>query len=60
LIAFCAERSPWFAVPRYVEVLEDLPRNEHGKVRKRLLRDAGNTERTWDRVAARMQVKSAH
>ena len=39
--AFCAERLPYFAVPGFVEVLDDLPRTENGKVQKFRLRERG-------------------
>jgi crotonobetaine/carnitine-CoA ligase len=47
---------PYFAVPRYLRVLDDLPRTENGKVRKFRLRDEGVTDDTWDRVAAGYRV----
>ncbi len=41
LIAFLEERMPRFMVPRYVEVMDDLPRNETSmRVRKFELRRA--------------------
>lgn len=40
---------PHFAVPRYYERVDDLPRTPNGKVRKIELREAGITGRTWDR-----------
>jgi crotonobetaine/carnitine-CoA ligase len=52
LIRHCAERSPYFAVPRYVEVLDALPRTASEKIRKVELRDAGVGPGTWDRVVA--------
>jgi carnitine-CoA ligase len=55
-IRFCSANGPWFAVPRYVEILADLPRNEHGKLRKGQLRYIG-TDSIWDRVAAGVRVK---
>jgi len=57
LIRFLVPRMPRFMVPRYVQVLEDLPRNETTRrVRKNELRDAGLTEGTWDREAAGISV----
>jgi crotonobetaine/carnitine-CoA ligase len=49
LIAFCEPRLPYFAVPRYVEFMDDLPRTENGKVQKYKLRERGVTAATWDR-----------
>lgn len=51
LIGFCETRLPYFAVPRFVAFLADLPRTENGKVQKYKLRDQGVTRETWDREA---------
>lgn len=48
LIAFCAPRLPYFAVPRYLEFLCELPMTENGKVQKYKLRERGITPQTWD------------
>jgi crotonobetaine/carnitine-CoA ligase len=54
LIAFLEERMPRFMVPRYVEVMDDLPRNETSmRVRKFELRQRGVGPQTWDREAHR-------
>jgi len=42
-------RLPKFAVPRYIEVRTELPRNPTGKVLKYQLRAEGVTPATWDR-----------
>jgi carnitine-CoA ligase len=50
LIAYLEPRMPRFMVPRYVRVMDDLPRNETtARVRKQHLRDEGVTASTWDR-----------
>jgi crotonobetaine/carnitine-CoA ligase len=51
LISHAEARLPRFAVPRYVEVVDALPKTETNKVRKNLLRDAPFTPATWDRLA---------
>jgi crotonobetaine/carnitine-CoA ligase len=51
LARHCESRLPYFAVPRYVDVLEDLPRTENGKVQKYKLRERGVTAATWDRTS---------
>jgi crotonobetaine/carnitine-CoA ligase len=56
LVAFCAERMPHFAVPRYIDIVTDLPRTENGKVRKVALRERGVGAQTWDRDAAGVAV----
>jgi crotonobetaine/carnitine-CoA ligase len=50
-IDYCIDNMPFFAVPRYVEFVEDLPRVASGKVAKEQLRLAGH-EGLWDREAA--------
>ncbi|MDM0041784.1 ATP-dependent acyl-CoA ligase [Variovorax sp. J22G21] len=52
LARFCESRLPYFAIPRYIDVLADLPRTENGKVQKFRLRERGVTTATWDRGAA--------
>jgi crotonobetaine/carnitine-CoA ligase len=47
---YCESRLPRFAIPRFIEFVDELPRTENGKVRKYLLRERGVTARTWDRM----------
>ena len=51
LARFCATRLPYFAIPRFVDVVADLPRTENGKVQKYKLRERGVTPTAWDRSA---------
>ena len=44
---------PYFAVPRYYEVLEELPVTPNNKVRKVDLRERGITATAWDRGRTR-------
>lgn len=55
--AHCERVLPYFAVPRYFDVVVDLPRTENGKVRKFKLRDAGITATTWERPGAALGRK---
>jgi crotonobetaine/carnitine-CoA ligase len=50
--AWCDESLPYFAVPRYVEILPELPKTPTAKVRKSELREAGITPGTSDRGPA--------
>jgi crotonobetaine/carnitine-CoA ligase len=52
LWSFCEQRLPRFAVPRYLDIVDDLPRTANGKVRKFVLRERGATHATHDRQAA--------
>jgi carnitine-CoA ligase len=46
---FCADRMPYFAVPRFVDVVHELPKNVIGRVLKPVLRERGVTATSWDR-----------
>ncbi len=52
IIAFLEPRMPRFMVPRFIDIVETLPKTPTGKVRKHLLRDAGITVASFDREAA--------
>ncbi|NKB37294.1 MAG: AMP-binding protein [Gammaproteobacteria bacterium] len=47
----------YYAIPRYIEFLDELPVTENGKVRKTVLRDFGVRASTWDREAAGIRLK---
>jgi carnitine-CoA ligase len=49
LLDFCAARMPYFWVPRFVEIVSELPKNGIGRIRKDLLRIRGLKPDTWDR-----------
>jgi crotonobetaine/carnitine-CoA ligase len=51
LLDFCAVRMPYFCVPRYLEVVDEIPKNVIGRVRKDVLRSRGLGEAAWDREA---------
>lgn len=51
LLDFCSARMPYFCVPRYLEVLDEIPKNVIGRVRKDLLRQRGLSADAWDREA---------
>jgi crotonobetaine/carnitine-CoA ligase len=51
LLDFCAARMPYFCVPRYLEVLDEMPKNIIGRVRKDVLRNRGLGATAWDREA---------
>lgn len=52
LLDFCSARLAYFAVPRFVDFVTELPLTENGKIRKVALRQAGITRTAWDREAA--------
>jgi crotonobetaine/carnitine-CoA ligase len=51
LLDFCSAHMPYFCVPRYLEVLDEIPKNVIGRVRKDLLRSRGLGAGAWDREA---------
>jgi crotonobetaine/carnitine-CoA ligase len=51
LLDFCSTRMPYFCVPRYLELVDELPKNVIGRVRKDVLRSRGLTKGAWDREA---------
>jgi crotonobetaine/carnitine-CoA ligase len=57
LVHFLVPRLPYFALPRYIEVVDELPKTPTARVRKFMLRERGVTERTWDREAAGIVFK---
>lgn len=52
LVRWLIPRMPRFMIPRYVEFMDALPLTPTQKVQKRLLRETGAGEHTWDREAA--------
>ncbi len=57
LIRFLIPRMPYFMVPRYVEIISELPKTPTMRVKKHELVKRGNTKNTWDREAAGIKVK---
>ncbi len=49
IIDYCLNRMPYFAVPRFVKIVPELPRTPNGKVEKFKLRAQGRSAGTWDR-----------
>lgn len=48
LLRFAAEHLTYFALPRYIDLVDSLPLTETGKVRKPDLRSRGVHASTWD------------
>ena len=57
LLDFCAGKIPHFAVPRYVRVVDELPKNASDRVQKFKLREQGVTADTWDRDSVGYKVR---
>ncbi len=48
LFTFFKDVLPYFAIPRYAEIVTELPKNATLRVMKHLLREKGVTPETWD------------
>ncbi len=48
LFRWSVDKVPYYALPRYIEFRESLPRNPQGRVLKYELREEGKTAATWD------------
>ncbi|MCL5042099.1 MAG: ATP-dependent acyl-CoA ligase [Gammaproteobacteria bacterium] len=48
LFRWATDSVPYYALPRYIEFRDSLPKNPQGRVLKYQLRDEGKTARTWD------------
>jgi crotonobetaine/carnitine-CoA ligase len=57
LIEFLRTRLPYFMIPRYIRVMQALPRTATQKIVKHQLRAEGVTADTWDREKAGVVVK---
>jgi crotonobetaine/carnitine-CoA ligase len=56
LIKHCDERMAYFAVPRYLEFVPELPKTPTNRIEKYRLREAGITKNTWDREKAGIKI----
>jgi crotonobetaine/carnitine-CoA ligase len=50
LATHCEPRLPYFAIPRYIDIVGEMPCTENGKIQKYKLRERGVTPTTWDRL----------
>jgi crotonobetaine/carnitine-CoA ligase len=57
MVRYCEGKMSYFAIPRFVEFVDTLPRTENGKVQKFKLRERGRTDATWDREKAGVVLK---
>ncbi|NQU12622.1 MAG: AMP-binding protein [Desulfobacteraceae bacterium] len=52
LVKYCEDRMAYFMIPRYVRIMDQLPKTATERVRKVSLREEGVTLDTWDRERA--------
>jgi crotonobetaine/carnitine-CoA ligase len=57
LFEWARDNLPYFAVPRYIELLPGLPKTPTGRVQKHELRAKGVTVTTWDSVAEKLEIR---
>ncbi|MDP3926982.1 MAG: ATP-dependent acyl-CoA ligase [Hydrogenophaga sp.] len=57
LFRWAIDAVPYYALPRYIEFRDSLPKNPQGRVLKYELRDEGCTPTTWDQETSGIQVK---
>ena len=57
LARFVNDNAPYFLVPRYIEIVTELPHTPTGRVQKYVVRRRGVTEATWDREAVGFVVE---
>ncbi|MGO4737023.1 AMP-binding protein [Bosea sp. 2KB_26] len=58
LVNFLAERIAHYMVPRFIRVVDELPKTASGKLQKHVLRSEGVTPDTFDRDAAGIRVRA--
>ncbi len=56
LVRFCEPRMPYFHIPRYIEMMDSLPKTPTDKIRKAELKERGLTRDTWDREEAGIKI----
>jgi crotonobetaine/carnitine-CoA ligase len=56
LLDYAAPRMPYFAVPRYIDFVDEIPTTPTAKIQKNKLRDRGLSPGAWDREAAGYKV----
>ena len=59
LTQYCESRLAYFAVPRYLDFVSELPKTENGKVQKYKLRALGVTATAWDLECSGYRLKRA-
>ncbi len=56
LARFVNDHAPYYFVPRYIELVDEIPHNAQFKVNKQALRERGVQPSTWDRDATGFAV----
>ena len=56
LFRWAVDAVPYYALPRYIEFRDTMPKNPQGRVLKYQLRDEGKTASTWDQETSDITV----
>ena len=59
LIQHCVENMAFFMIPRYIDVVDDIPRTGTLRAIKTEMKKQGVTDRTWDRELAIPDLKKS-
>ena len=57
LLDYAPPRMPYFAVPRFIDYVDEIPTTPTAKIQKNKLRDRGLSASAWDREAAGYKVR---
>ncbi|MFX0188870.1 MAG: AMP-binding protein [Candidatus Hodarchaeota archaeon] len=57
LLDFCQGKMAYFMIPRYIDFVDNLPKNEVHRILKRILKEHGITPNTYDREKAGYVLK---
>jgi crotonobetaine/carnitine-CoA ligase len=57
IVRHCEGKMAYFAVPRFIRIVGEMPLTENGKIRKVALREAGKTSDIWDREATGYRLR---
>ena len=56
ILDFCQPRMPYFAIPRYIDFVDEIPKTPSQKIQKNKLRERGLSVAVWDREAVGYKV----
>jgi crotonobetaine/carnitine-CoA ligase len=56
LFEFVRDRLPRFMLPRFIDIIAEMPKTNTEKILKSQLRSIGVTDQTWDREVAGIRV----
>jgi len=57
LARYINDNAPYYFVPRYIEIMAELPLTPTQKIQKHKLRERGLTSDSWDAVSAGFEIE---